>query len=127
MAKIVLRSRAKGYNKFGALPTKEYASRREARRAEELHALERAGEISGLREQVSYVLVPPQYGECGTDFKGRRVKVLLERGVRYVADFVYRDSMGNIVVEDAKGVRTREYVIKRKLMLWVHGIRIKEV
>ena len=50
-----------------------------------------------------------------------------ERPVDYIADFVYRDKDGNEVVEDVKGVRTRVYVIKRKLMLWRHGIRIREV
>lgn len=44
----------------------------------------------------------------------------------YIADFVYHED-GMQVVEDTKGVRTADYIIKRKLMLWVHGIRIKEV
>ena len=43
----------------------------------------------------------------------------------YVADFVYEDN-GDTVVEDTKGMRTKEYVIKRKLMLYRYGIRIKE-
>jgi Protein of unknown function (DUF1064) len=50
-----------------------------------------------------------------------------ERAVEYRADFVYRDKVGELVVEDAKGVRTKDYVIRRKLMLSVHGIRIREV
>ena len=45
----------------------------------------------------------------------------------YVADFVYLDEQGKTVVEDAKGVRTKDYIIKRKLMLWLHNIRIREV
>ena len=53
-------------------------------------------------------------------------KKLIERGVYYIADFVYyRD--GEYIVEDTKGVRTKDYIIKRKLMLYVHGIKIKEV
>lgn len=77
---------------------------------------------------MSYELIPAQYGECGKDFKGRDTRVLLERPCRYVADFVYTDrATGQTVVEDTKGVRTKEYIIKRKLMLHVHGIRIKEV
>ena len=44
-----------------------------------------------------------------------------------IADFVYKDKNGVLVVEDTKGVRTADYVIKRKLMLWVHKIRIKEI
>ena len=50
-----------------------------------------------------------------------------ERPVKYIADFVYTDKSGRLVVEDAKGVRTDVYVIKRKLMRQVHGIEIIEV
>lgn len=82
---------------------------------------EKAGRISGLRRQVPFELVPAQR-DGGP--KGR----LLERPVTYVADFVYtRTADGARVVEDAKGVRTAAYVIKRKLMLRVHGVRIREV
>lgn len=89
-----------------------FDSKREAARWRELRLLERAGEISDLRRQVRYELVPKLPGE---------------RPVDYIADFVYRDKDGNEVVEDVKGVRTPVYVIKRKLMLWRHGIRIREV
>ncbi len=93
-----------------------------------LRAMLRAGQISNLREQVRFELIPAQYGECGKDFKGKTVKVLLERACSYVADFVYYDNdSGQTVVEDTKGVRTKEYVIKRKLMLQKYGIRIKEI
>lgn len=62
------------------------------------------------------------------DFKGKTTRVLLERSVKYIADFVYTDkATGQTVVEDTKGVRTKEYIIKRKLMLYLHGIRIKEI
>ena len=62
----------------------------------------------------------------------RRKGRCVERSVEYVADFVYykpdaRGIMDELVVEDAKGVKTKDYVIKRKLMLWVYGIRVKEV
>jgi hypothetical protein len=51
-----------------------------------------------------------------------------EKAVRYVADFVYIDNdTGRMVVEDTKGFRTPDYIIKRKLMLKVHGITIKEI
>ena len=89
-----------------------FDSKREAARWRELQLLERAGEISDLRRQVRYELVPKLPGE---------------RPVDYIADFVYRDKDGNEVVEDVKGVRTPVYVIKRKLMLWRHGVRIREV
>ncbi len=115
-------------NKYGAKRVGSHASKREHYRAQELRLMERAGLISDLREQVPYVLIPAQYGECGKDFKGRTSRVLLERACSYIADFVYTDkATGRTVVEDTKGFRTKEYIIKRKLMLHVHGIRIKEV
>lgn len=94
----------------------QYDSRKEAKRAKELYLLERAGQISGLQRQVRYTLIPSQYinGKC------------VERGVTYVADFVYTQD-GETIVEDVKGFKTPEYIIKRKLMLREHGIRIKEV
>lgn len=95
-----------------------FDSKKEAARWQELKLLERAHEISNLRRQVVYELLPNQYSADG--------KKLLERAVRYVADFVYEEN-GKTVVEDAKGVRTVAYILKRKLMLFIHGIRIKEV
>lgn len=112
-------------NKYHAKRTGVYASRKESRRAAELRAMERAGEISNLRQQVSFELIPAQYAEQ-QDARGRMKKVCVERSCRYVADFVY-DRAGNDVVEDTKGVRTKDYIIKRKLMLWVHGVRIREI
>lgn len=93
-----------------------FDSRREAARWQELRLLERAGSITELERQVSYTLIPPQ----------RIGKRVAERAVTYIADFRYREN-GETVVEDAKGMRTRDYIIKRKLMLYVHGIRIREV
>ncbi len=88
-----------------------FASKKEGKRYQELRLLERAGEIQGLRLQVPYELIPKQKGE---------------RACTYYADFVYMED-GKQVVEDTKGVKTPLYVVKRKLMLWVHGIRIREV
>lgn len=114
-------------NKYHAQPSGGYDSRKEHRRACELRLLQRAGQISNLREQVRFQLIPPQYGTCGKDLKGRDTRVLLERACNYIADFVYTDNAtGQTIVEDTKGMRTKEYIIKRKLMLYVHGIRISE-
>lgn len=88
-----------------------FDSKREMDRYIDLLLLERAGEISELRLQVSFELIPKQAGE---------------RSCKYIADFAYTRN-GEMIVEDAKGVRTPEYVIKRKLMLWVHGIKVHEV
>ena len=89
-----------------------FDSKAEAARWQELQLLERAGEITELERQVEYELVPKQKGE---------------RAVKYIADFRYKDHEGNTVVEDTKGVKTPVYILKRKLMLRVHGIRIREV
>ena len=114
-------------NKYGATRVGNHASKKEHRRAAQLTLMQKAGVISNLQEQVSYELIPAQYEDRCTDLKGRPVRVLLERACRYVADFVYTDSEGNKVVEDTKGVRTKEYIIKRKLMLYKHGIKIREI
>ena len=128
MAKTLKAFDRRGRNKYGAKRVGEHASQKEHDRATQLKLKQRAGLISNLREQVSYTLIPTQYGQCGTDLKGKPVRVLLEHSCRYVADFVYTDNeTGQEVVEDTKGYRTKEYIIKRKLMLYIHGIRIKEV
>lgn len=93
-----------------------FDSRKEYKRFCELSLLERAGEITNLQRQVKFELIPPQ----------RIDGKVVERPCAYVADFVYKQA-GETVVEDTKGYRTTDYIIKRKLMLWVHGIRIMEV
>lgn len=114
-------------SRFGAKRSGGYDSKKEHRRAVELRMMERGGLISDLREQVAYELIPAQYGEPSETVGGMRTTVQLERPCRYIADFVYTDNAtGREVVEDTKGYRTPEYRIKRKLMLWVHGIRIRE-
>lgn len=95
-----------------------YDSRKEAQRAQELRLMLKAGIISNLREQVPYELIPAQKNEYGK---------VIERAVIYKADFVYDDEKGKTVVEDTKGVRTKEYILKRKLLLYMYGIRIREV
>lgn len=82
----------------------------------ELKLMQRAGVISDLRMQVSFELIPSQR----VDGK------VVERAVNYIADFVYQQD-GQTVVEDTKGFRTKDYILKRKLMLWRHGIRVREV
>lgn len=107
-----------------------FDSHKEARRYGELRLLERSGAITNLARQVEYELIPVQKQTTEyTDKKGktRHKTVVLERAVKYIADFVYFNKNGDIVVEDAKGVRTKEYVIKRKLMLYMYGIKVSEV
>lgn len=108
-----------------------FDSRKEYRRWCDLGLLEMSGEIAHLRRQVEYILIPEQRAESTEKYKRGPKKglckpgELLERKVTYIADFVY-EKAGETVVEDCKGMRTKEYIIKRKLMLYVHGIRIKE-
>lgn len=114
-------------SKYGAVRVGGYDSMKERRRAVVLRLMERQGLIKDLREQVPFELIPAQYGNCGKDFKGKSVMVCLEKACKYIADFVYVEvATGRTVVEDVKGVRTDVYKIKKKLMLWVHGIIIKE-
>lgn len=93
-----------------------YDSVKEFSRHQELLLLERAGAIQGLKRQVSFELIPSQR------YDGK----VIERPVRYIADFTYTEN-GNLVVEDVKGMRTKEYILKRKMMLYLCGIRIREV
>jgi hypothetical protein len=105
-----------------------YDSRKEAKRHQELLLLQRAGEIKDLQRQVKFELIPTQrepdtIGKRGGVHKGK----VIENNVNYIADFVYTDCRsGEKVVEDSKGMKTEKYIIKRKLMLYIHGIRILE-
>lgn len=110
-------------SKYGAKKTTfqgmEFDSKREAERFAQLRFMQMGRIISDLKCQVKFELIP-----CQRDENGK----IIERSVTYIADFVYTDlKTGQKVVEDAKGCRTKEYIIKRKLMLHVHGIRIREV
>ena len=104
----------------------KFDSRKEYYRWCELSLLERAGKITDLQRQVKYILIPTQYEPYSIDKNGnlKRGKVI-ERECSYMADFVYTEN-GLQVVEDVKGFKTPEYKIKRKLMLVIHGVRIKE-
>jgi hypothetical protein len=93
-----------------------FDSQKEYRRFRELSLLERVGKITELQMQVKFELIPSQ----------RIDGKVVERACQYVADFVYTEN-GKKVVEDTKGFKTKDYIIKRKLMLWVHGIQVKEI
>lgn len=104
-----------------------FDSKKEYRRWNELIMLVKAREITGLQRQVKYVLIPAQREP---DLRGPRGGIrrgkLIEREAAYIADFVYTDRDGNTIVEDCKGMRTKDYILKRKMMLYFLGIRIKE-
>jgi hypothetical protein len=98
-------------SKYHAVRTGKYASKKEARRAEDLKLLQQIGEISDLREQVKFTLIP---------------KIGTQRECAYFADFTFKDRGGNFHVVDAKGMKTEVYRIKKKLMKFVHGITIED-
>lgn len=109
-----------------------FDSRKEARRNAELQLLEQSGEIHDLRRQVRFELIPAQrepdeIGPRGGVKKGK----VIEQAVFYVADYVYKDADGQTVVEDVKGYKDgaayKIFSIKRKLLLYRYGIKIKEV
>ena len=112
---------AEGFRKYGnrkaTVDGITFDSVKEAVRYRELKLLERAGEIHDLKLQEEYKLIPAQYEN------GR----LIERKCSYIADFDYIDKNGVHIVEDTKGMRTKEYIIKRKLMLYIFHIRITEI
>lgn len=101
-------------NKFRNTKSNGFDSKLEERRAQELLLLQKCGEIHDLKLQVPFELIPKQEGE---------------RAVKYIADFTFIKN-GVLHVQDVKSSMTRKlpaYIIKRKLMLWVHGIKIEEV
>lgn len=96
-----------------------FDSGKEAARWEQLRLLLRAGKIQDLQRQVKFVLIPKQLNDKGK---------MVERECAYVADFTYTDTeTGEYIVEDTKGIKTKDFIIKRKLMLWVHKIQVKVI
>ena len=114
--------KSKYHSKKIVVDGETFDSKKEYKRWKELRMLEKAGKIVGLKRQVKYRLLPSQYIEE----HGKRVCV--ERPVSYIADFVYYSMTdAEWVVEDCKGFRTKDYILKRKMMLYLNGIRIREV
>lgn len=118
------------YNKYKNRKTKVggilFDSKAEADRYLELKAMEQSGDISDLRLQIAYELIPVQkesdkVGPRGGVIPGK----VIHRPITYVADFVYMEN-GEEIVEDCKGVRTEVYKIKRKLFRYRYGKDIVE-
>ena len=90
--------------------------------------MERAGMISGLERQVHFQLTPTVYGPDVIDPKGGRKKgkVILAKS-EYIADFCYTDNeTEKYIVEDVKGYKTPEYILKKKMLYHLRGIMIHE-
>ena len=113
------------FNKYNArkiqIQGETFDSMAEAKRWRELQWMQRGGLIKGLQRQVVYILLPKQYDEYGK---------VIERAAEYIADFVYYED-GQLVVEDVKGYKKGSayalFALKRKLMLKLYGIRVREI
>jgi hypothetical protein len=108
-----------------------FDSKKEAKRYLVLIQFEKEGKLSNLKRQVKYILIPAQREPDKTGARGGRIQgKLIERECSYVADFVYERD-GKTVVEDVKGYKQggayAVFSIKRKLMLYIHGLRVKEI
>jgi hypothetical protein len=138
---MLKRKRRKLNNKIVVIDGIEFHSKKEGTRYCELKLLEKSGEISDLELQKKFELIPAQYEtvETGEYYKvgekkgqPKTKRVCIEQAVHYIADFVYKQN-GQLVVEDVKGYRDpssasfAKYILKRKMLLWFHGIKIKEV
>lgn len=111
----------------------EFDSKKEASRYVELKLMQDQGIIKNLELQKKYVLIPAQYEPSTETYTKGKHKgepkhgKLIERECAYVADFDYIDENGRHVVEDTKGMVTKDYILKRKMLLYFYGIRIREV
>lgn len=125
-------------NKKVTVDGRSFDSIKEYRRFCQLELLEKAGEITDLKCQVKFLLLPAQREESSEVYtrgknKGKpKEGKVIEKECAYIADFTYKQN-GKLVVEDVKGYRNAasagyaKFTIKRKMMLYFYGIRVKEV
>jgi len=107
--KFIKKTQPKYHNEKVVVGDHKFDSKKEAKRYHELLILQRAGEISELDCQVKFQITVQMIKICA-----------------YVADFTYYDKTNRFVVEDTKGMKTRIYRLKKKLMLATHNINIRE-
>lgn len=115
----------------------KFDSKKELKRWLQLLDLEKTGEISNLRRQVEYTLIPNFYKTeiVRLKTKTKTVEKFDGYGVKYCADFVYNTKSGEEIVEDVKaltskgkfGVVDKSYLLKKKMMRYLLGIIVKEV
>ncbi len=124
--------RSKYYSKKVTIDGITFDSKKEAKRYRELALLEKSGAITGLERQVQFELLPKQreapteYYKRGKNAGQPKPGKVIEKSVNYIADFVYIEN-GQKIVEDTKGYKTKDYILKRKMLLYFYGIRIREV
>ena len=114
---MIPRSKSKYGNKKTKIGQLTFDSKKEARRYLVLQDLEKRGLIHDLRTQVRFKF--PINGELLR-------YVDSNRAITYVADFTYFSGQDELTVEDVKGFKTRDYLIKKALMMSVHGVVVKE-
>ena len=109
-----------------------FDSKKEAKRWAELQAMQFSGVITDLQRQVKFVLIPTQrepntIGKRGGIHQGKTI----EKECSYIADFCYFDKSGILHVEDVKGYKGGGaysiFKIKKKLILYIHGIILEEI
>lgn len=106
----------------------QFDSKKEARRYCELKLLQRAGRIKDLELQKEFELIPAQFEDVPDAKSGKLKRKCIEQACKYKADFCYKQD-GQLRVEDTKSraTKTKDYIIKRKLLLWKYGIKIIEI
>ena len=107
----------KYHNKKVIVDDIKFDSKKEANRYNQLKLLEKVGVIKNLQRQVKFELQP--------SFKYNNKTI---RAINYIADFVYEQD-GKQIVEDVKSEATRKdkvYLIKKKMLLYIFNIEIKE-
>jgi hypothetical protein len=93
-----------------------FDSKKESNRYMELNMLQKAGIINNLLLQCKFELIPAH------TVNGKKI-----RPVVYRADFTYYSKDGSFHVEDVKGVRTKEYLLKKKMFSYLFNREIEEV
>ena len=117
MFRVAYRKPSKYKNEPITIDGHTFPSRREANRYSQLSILQKAGIIRDLKLQVPFELQPSfKHPETGKTI----------RAIKYIADFTYYDENGIFHIEDTKGYHTKDYELKKKLMLY-RGNVIEEV
>lgn len=107
---------SKYHNKKCVYKDMTFDSLKEMQYYKKLELMQNCGRISDLKRQVEFVLIETFKLENET-----------YRKTKYIADFTYKDENGKYHVVDTKGFKTKEYLLKKKLMAWKYGIKIEEI
>lgn len=120
-----------GNRKIVDIDGNKFDSKKEQKRYYELKLMEREGLIQNLKRQVPFELLPAMYETEVIELKTKtkEVRKCVHRATEYIADFTYLQD-GDEVVEDVKADKKFQdpvYKLKKKMMYYIHHIKIKEV